>query len=135
MKFIYSEKARKFCEISTLLLSVCSVEKSKVKISQNFATFLEYTNFNVLKVPKWEPINRPKLPQNLSAQIVCLRVWDFDEKRLHWASLVPTIWNSFSIKSCVLADPQKISCLLYVSKAYFSMERISMKIFEELRIA
>ena len=82
VKLVYSEKARKFCEISTLLLSVCSVEKSKVKISQNFATFLEYTNFNVLKVPKWEPINRPKLPQNLSAHIVCLRVWDFDEKRL-----------------------------------------------------
>ena len=30
------------------------------------------------------------MPQNLSAQIVCpsQRVWDFDEKRLHWASVV-----------------------------------------------
>ena len=36
VKFIYSEKARKLCEISTLLLSVCTVDKSKVEISQIF---------------------------------------------------------------------------------------------------
>ena len=46
-----------------------------------------------LIVPKWVLINRPKIPkmpQNVSAQIVCLspKVWDFDEKRLHWASVV-----------------------------------------------
>ena len=46
-----------------------------------------------LTVPKWVLINRPKktqLPQILSAQIVCPspKVWDFDEKRLHWVSLV-----------------------------------------------
>ena len=45
IKFIYSEKATKFCEISTLLLSVCTVDKSKVEISQNFVAFSEYTNF------------------------------------------------------------------------------------------
>ena len=45
VKFIYSEKATKFCEISTLLLTVCTVDKSKVKISQNFVAFSEYTNF------------------------------------------------------------------------------------------
>ena len=44
LKFIYSEKATKFCEISTLLSSVCTVDKSKVKISQNFVAFSEYTN-------------------------------------------------------------------------------------------
>ena len=46
-----------------------------------------------LTVPKWVLINRTKIPQmiqNLSAQIVCSnqKVWDFDEKRLHWASVV-----------------------------------------------
>ena len=46
LKFIYSEKATKFCEIFTLLLSVCTVDKSKVEISQNFVAFSEYTNFN-----------------------------------------------------------------------------------------
>ena len=36
LKFIYSEKATKFCEIFTLLLSYVVPVKSKVKISQNF---------------------------------------------------------------------------------------------------
>ena len=39
IKFMYSEKAIKFCEISTLLLSVGTLDKSKVEISQNFAAF------------------------------------------------------------------------------------------------
>ena len=50
VKFIYSEKATKFCEISTLLLSVCTVDKSKVEILQKFLTFSEYTNFNARMV-------------------------------------------------------------------------------------
>ena len=40
-------------------------------------------------VPKWVLINRPKIPQipqNLSAQ--AQKFGDFDEKRLHWASVV-----------------------------------------------
>ena len=45
IKFIYSEKARKFCKISTLLLTVCTVDKSKVEISRNFVAFSEYMNF------------------------------------------------------------------------------------------
>ena len=46
---MYSEKATTFCEkISTLLLSVCTVDKSKVEISQNFVAFSEYTNFNYI---------------------------------------------------------------------------------------
>ena len=40
IKFIYSEKATKFCENFTLLLTV----KSKVKISQNYVAFSEYMN-------------------------------------------------------------------------------------------
>ena len=45
MKFIYSEKATKFCKISSLLLSVYTVDKSKVDISPNFVAFWEYMNF------------------------------------------------------------------------------------------
>ena len=46
-----------------------------------------------LTVPKWVLINWPKIPQwpqNLFAHIVCLspKVWDFNEKRLYWASVV-----------------------------------------------
>ena len=42
-----------------------------------------------LTVSKWVLINCSKMPQNLSAQIVCPspKVWDFDEKRLHWVSI------------------------------------------------
>ena len=41
-------------------------------------------------------INQPKIPQmpqKLSAQIVfpSQKVWDFDEKRLHWASVVRVV--------------------------------------------
>jgi hypothetical protein len=45
LKFIYSEKAAKFCEISTLLLSYVVPVKSKLEISQNFVAFSEYMNF------------------------------------------------------------------------------------------
>ena len=46
LKFIYSEKATKFCEISTLLLSYVVPVKCKVEISQNFVAFSEYMNFS-----------------------------------------------------------------------------------------
>ena len=46
LKFIYSEKATKFCEIFTLLLSYVVPVKSKVEISQNFVAFSEYMNFS-----------------------------------------------------------------------------------------
>ena len=48
MKFIYSEKATNFCEISTVDLSYVVTVKSTVEISQNFVAFSEYMNFNKL---------------------------------------------------------------------------------------
>ena len=45
LKFIYSEKATKFCEIFPLLLTTVHTVKSKRKISQNFVAFSEYMNF------------------------------------------------------------------------------------------
>ena len=45
LKFIYSEKAKQFCEIFTLLLTGTTWDKSKVKISPNFVAFSEYMNF------------------------------------------------------------------------------------------
>ena len=46
LKFIYSEKATKFCEISTVDLSYVVTVKSTVEILQNFVTISEYINFN-----------------------------------------------------------------------------------------
>ena len=51
VKFIYSEKATKFCEIFHLLLSYVVPVKSKGKILQNFVAFSEYMNFNNCVVP------------------------------------------------------------------------------------
>ena len=51
VKFIYSEKATKFCKISTLLLTTVHTVKSKVEISQNFVAFSEYINFNMNQFP------------------------------------------------------------------------------------
>ena len=48
LKFVYSEKATKFCEIFTLLLSYVVPVQSKVKISQNIVAFSEYMNFNIV---------------------------------------------------------------------------------------
>ena len=47
VKFIYSEKATKFCEIFALILSYVVPVKSKVEILQNFEAFSEYMNFNI----------------------------------------------------------------------------------------
>ena len=47
LKFMYSEKATKFCEISTLDLSYEVPVKSTVEISQNFVAFSEYMNFTM----------------------------------------------------------------------------------------
>ena len=45
LKFIYSEKVTKFCEIFPLLLAAVHTVKSKGIISQNFAAFSEYIIF------------------------------------------------------------------------------------------
>ena len=52
LKFIYSEKATKFCEIFPLLLTRVHTVKSKGKISQNFMAFSEYLNFSKKKGKK-----------------------------------------------------------------------------------
>ena len=55
LKFIYSEKATKFCEIFLLLLTTVHTVKSKGKISQNFVAFSKYMNFTIIteKLGKW----------------------------------------------------------------------------------
>ena len=49
LKFIYSEKATKCCEIFTLLLTTVHIVKSWLKISQNFVAFSEYMIFSIYK--------------------------------------------------------------------------------------
>ena len=47
--FIYSEKATKFCEISTVDLSYIVAVKSTVDISKKIVAFSENMNFNKAK--------------------------------------------------------------------------------------
>ena len=54
LKFIYSEKATKFCEISTLLLSHEVPVKSKVETLQNFVAFSEYMNFTLVAILQFD---------------------------------------------------------------------------------
>ena len=65
-----------------------------------------------LNVPKWVLINRPKIPQNLSAQIVwpSPKVWDFDEKRLHWASVVRSPWSVVLVIGAAMNNPNYYFC-------------------------
>ena len=51
LKFIYSEKATKFCKMSTLDSSYVETVKYTVKISQNSVAFSEYMNFK--ERPLW----------------------------------------------------------------------------------
>ena len=82
VKFVYSEKAKEFCKIFTLLLFYVVQVSSKVKISQNVVAFSEYVNFTKMLI-NWPKIRQT--PQNLFAQIFCPspKVWNFIEKMLH----------------------------------------------------
>ena len=64
LKFIYSEKATKFCEIFTLLLTGTTYDKSKVKIFQNFVVFSKNMNFRTSLPLLWQT------PKKLSVEIV-----------------------------------------------------------------
>ena len=58
VKFIYSQRATKLCEISTLLLPYVVPVKSKVEISQNFVAFSEYMNIkNKVRNSLSNPVN------------------------------------------------------------------------------
>ena len=68
IKFIYSEKATKFCKISTLLLIVCTVVKSKVEISQNFVAFSEYMNFTTFFISL--PVEKEKEKSTINCWLI-----------------------------------------------------------------
>ena len=65
LKFIYSEKATKFCEISTVDMSYAVTVKSKVEISQNLVAFSEYMNF---KDNSWSHVRA------IQILILCIRI-------------------------------------------------------------
>ena len=70
VNFIYSEKATKFCEMFTLLLSYVVPVKSKAKISQNFLAFSEYMNFN-RKNSFVNSVGKTEVPLSKTRYVVC----------------------------------------------------------------
>ena len=87
IKFLYSKKATKFGEIFPLLLTECTVVKSKGKISQNFVAFLEYKNF--IPCPYfliWPPF-RDKYFRSILVQI---KTWIFSSE-IYWP--LECIWS------------------------------------------
>ena len=88
VKFIYSEKARKFCEISTLLLTVCTAVKSKVEILKNFVAFSEYMNFTKFMI---------------DCKKEAIFSWFF-------------IWYYFQLKNACLGDP--VPNLVWIDTLY-----------------
>ena len=74
VKFIYSEKSTKFCEIFTLLLSYAVPVKSKEKISKNFVAFSEYMNlkdFNLIVTQLSQMVGQQSLMYQKLDRIAC----------------------------------------------------------------
>ena len=66
--FMYSEKARKFCEISTVDLTVTTQDKSTMEISQKFVAFSEYINFMRsiwFEITQREPVTSQSVSEGL----------------------------------------------------------------------
>ena len=100
IKFIYSEKATKFQEIFTLLLTTVHTVKSKVNISQNFVAFSEYMNFkklfdqlksNFFLVIKWAPVYSRDYATHFLASNT-LKNKEFWPKGPHFSSYFTTPW-------------------------------------------
>ena len=52
VKFIYSEKATNFCEISSVDLSYVVTVKYTLEILKKFVAFSEYMNFTLFEISK-----------------------------------------------------------------------------------
>ena len=71
-KFIYSDKATKFCEISTLLMIVLLTVKIEVEILQNFVAFSEYMNLYELGLVNPFCFHRTKVQQKEKGDVFSL---------------------------------------------------------------
>ena len=123
LKFILSEKATKFCEISTVDLPV----KSKVEISQNVLAFSEYMNFNSLAMDVSNPM--VQVDELRSKELTSIRMF------LTLQALQNFIWNcavflvaftSFSTYSLFISDSLSVETT-FVSLALLNALRGSFR--------
>ena len=116
LKFIYSEKAAKFCEIFPLLLTTVHTVKSRGKILQNFVAFSEYMNFN----PKYEVWfcqtyeDLRKLFLNSKHNwIICVNLHKSEEYQLSYFGLIDKkklIWHRTTCTGHWLVASRKKHC-------------------------
>ena len=104
LKFIYSQKATKVCEISTVDLSYVVQVKSTVEISQNFVAFSEYMNCNwingiiylqktLIEKQKQTMISfLPKCERNIS---LILEAWSSNFIKI-FVKIYICVWKQFS---------------------------------------
>ena len=90
LKFIYSEKATKFCKISNLDLSYVVTVKCKVEISQNFVAFSEYMNFSFIEKSDPSLYNLKMTCKQFSNMV---RSEQIDEKRREENRKVKIFWE------------------------------------------
>ena len=99
VKFIYSEKATKFCEISTVDLTVTTQDKSTVVISRKFVAFSEYMNFNFVL---------------LQSEILALRVQIqivYSKIRSTYCRLSALPIHKIPFKQCILFKYKSFLCI------------------------
>ena len=100
---MYSEKAKKFCEIFTLLLSYVVPVKSKVKILQNFVASSEYMNFTVLIYILWVKHKLKNMTHTMhfkSVQVL-LEKWTLSLKGQNTVAFGPKFVEKFGKKRLV----------------------------------
>ena len=116
LKSMYSEKATKFCEISTLLLSYLAPVKRKVELSQNFVAFSEYMNFNLQYFTSKKFLRASKeVRRELKIQV--FPHWNYepfkDDSNLHsLKNLWQEEWRQGSVKK-MSKDHKECQCCLW----------------------
>ena len=119
VKFIHSEKVTQLCEIFTLLLNICTVVKSKVKISQNFVAFSEYMNFISKKRLKNKPW--PQVPYAFESLETNQVLFWFDNQQYHNKRVYFDSFTIFSNFSCI---PIIFSNLNYDYSIFLDMKNL-----------
>ena len=130
LKFTCSEKATKFCKISTYNLSNVLPVKWLVEISQNVAALSEYMNFN------YQEYNQPHQHLCIVHESWCIHLEEVSQVRLpkfpldqevsREESQIATLYSVTKYRTCAMAwyflPHFRISFLCFqgVQKVYFS---------------
>ena len=129
LKLIYSEKATKFCEISTLLLTTVHTVKRKLEILQNFLAFSEYINFNYFNSKPWKRRQKHKLLREDQSVFMHENVkYTLIAKNLHTYNLKNEFICFFLIKNYSKERSAKVKNFDFCSQVFPSMYNSIIKL-------